>query len=349
MRQGKRFFFEEKKQKTFALLALFWAASASAQDISLSVAQSGADSGIRNRLFTTWLPPGQAFDGLSGRISLAGNAPGFSEALVLLGASADGRAACAARNGTVLAGVPPVARLWAGILKANDATPVGLSVSFRLPRPVPPSSPAGTCLLTVVSAGYPFLRRDAALYTSTTVRLTVATAAAAPPPVQVFGIGGEFRFSLAALGGSANYVGIQARRTLGVDAIAVALSAAPVAGAPPAAGWGRSVEGAWRVTTAFLVLPAPACTAAGLTRRQPGADYDVIRLGTPAAMARPAGRRTLFEATLAGTGMAAAQRSGFVAPATRLDPGDCLIAFTSVPQAGQGLIDAENQSTLYLH
>ncbi len=318
---------------------------AQAAEITLTVAQTGADSGIRNRLFTTWLPAGQGFAGLDGRTSLAGNAPGFSEALVLLGTTPDDRAACARRNATVIPGMPTVSRLWAGILKANDATPVSIPVSVSLAQPVPPATGAGTCLVTLVSAGYVFLRRDAALYTTTRVQLAVAVAPGAAAPVQAFGMGGEFRFAP----GTANYVGIRANRRFAVDAVAASVSAAPVSGAPEAAQWGTMPRGGWRVDTAFLYLPAPACAAAHLRGHQPGPDYDVLRLADPAALPRPAGAVTLLDVPLASQGVQAVQAAPFQRFTERtLNAGDCLIAFTGVASGGAGLLDVENQSTVYL-
>ncbi len=339
----KAFCFFFSKKKAF-LACLLFAFHAQAAEITLTVAQSGADSGIRNRLFTTWLPAGQGFAGLDGRIALAGNAPGFSEALVLLGTTPDDRTSCARRNATIIPGMPAVSRLWAGILKSNDMAPVGVPVSVRLPHPVPPATAAGTCVVTLVSAGYVFLRRDAALYTTTTVRLAVTTAPARAP-VQPFGMGGEFRFAP----GAANYVGIRANRPLAVDAIAASVSAAAVSGAPAAARWGAAPPGAWQVSTAFLYLPAPACRAARLIGHQPGVAYDILRLADPAALPRPAGAVSLLDVKLASRATQAAQATAFAQPADRsLAVGDCLVAFTRAAPGGSGLLDVENQSTVYL-
>ncbi len=327
------------------LLACLLCLPAQAAEISLTIAQTGSDSGIRNRVFTTWLPADQGFAGLDGRISLAGNAPGFSEALILLGTTAEDRAACAARNGTTIPGMPDVSRVWAGILKSNDATPVSIPVSVALAHPVPPATASGTCLVTLVSAGYVFLRHDAALYTTTRVQLAVATSPGEPGPVQAFGMGGEFRFPP----GTANYVGIRANRRLVVDAIAAAVSAAPVSGAPAGARWGDVPRGAWRIGTDFLYVPAPACRAAHLAGHQPGANFDVLRLAEPAAIALPSEATRLFAVPLASRGAQAVQATGFRRFTDRvLNQGDCLIAATATPPGGSGLLDSENQSTVYL-
>ena len=313
----------------------------------ITVAQHGAESGIWNHEFTTWLPAGQAFAGLSGSITLQGNAPGFSEALIVLGTAPDPAqtaAACAARNNTISARFPGINRLWAGILKSNNAAPATIAVALALPHPILASTPAGTCLTTLVSAGYPYLRRDAALYTTTTLHLTLATSRATAT-VQAFGMGGEFRF----VPGTANYVGIQATRPLAIDTIAAAISAAPVTGAPPDAHWGPPPQGAWRVTTDFLYLPAPACNAAHFATHQPGPDYSILRLADPAPLSPPPGTNNLLAVRLASAASQAVQTTAFTTPAKRLNPGDCLFAYTAVPSnvAAEGL-DVENQTTVYL-
>ncbi len=241
--------------------------------------------------------------------------------------------------------MPAVSRLWAGILKANDATAVSIQVAVSLTHPVPPATPAGTCLVTLVSAGYVFLRRDAALYTTTRVQLGVGTSPDASGPVQAFGMGGEFRFAP----GTANYVGIRARRPLAVDAIAASVSAAPVSGAPASARWGPPPPGVWQLATEFFYLPAPACSAARLVSHQPGPDYDVLRLAEPAGLPRPAGAVSLLRIGLAGYATRAAQATRFRAMTNQLlDAGDCLIAFSAAAPGNTGMLDGENQSSVYM-
>ncbi len=320
--------------------------------VSVRVAQAGAFAGVRNTLFTTWLPPGHAVAGLSGRVTLAGNAPGFSEALVLLGYAGDDQAGCARTNNTVITGMPTVSRVWAVILKANDDQPVSLPVSVALRAPVTPPHPqAGACLTTLVSAGYPFLSRDRPLYTTTEVALTVATV---PPSRKVLalGVGGEFRFAAGSPAPRATYVGIKANRALSLDAIAGSVSAAPVSGAPVQAHWGV-VQGQWRVGTDFVVVPAPACAAANFQGHPVNDAFSILRLAKPAEVAPPSGSVTVARLPLAGRDMAAVQSAGFkdFAPAkpTRLNPGDCLIAFEGpAPGYASGELDVENQSTIYV-
>ncbi len=331
----------KKRTRKLLLLGALLGGRVNAAEVSVTVAQAGADAGIRNRVFTTWLPAGEGFAGLSGRIALAGNAPGFSEALVLLGTTRDDRETCARGNHHAVETIPGLARLWAGILKSNDANPVSVPVAFTLPNAVPPSTREGTCLVTVVSAGYPILRRDRALYTRTSVELAVATSRVAAGPILTFGMGGEFRFAP----GTANYVGIQALRPLAVDAIAASISAGP--------GPGMQARGTWRVTTNFLYLTAPACNASNLATHAGGHDYSVVRLPHPAPIRRPSGAADVLDIPVVGQTTQTAQAVAFariIAPLpTRLHAGDCLLAFTSVPDdAAADDLDVENQSTVYL-
>ncbi len=322
---------------------------AQAAEIDVTVAQSGSKSGIRNHVFTTWLPSGQGFAGLQGNISLTGNAPGFSEALVLLGMTPDDRKACNNRNDTPSPDVPALSRLWAGILKSNDTSTVSVPAAVALVHPIPPA-PGGTCLATVVSAGYPYLRPGIARYTTTSVRLTIDTSGLAGGPVRAFGMGGEFRFAP----GTAQYVGIEARRPLTVDAIAVSISAAPVAGAPEAARWGPPATQPWQVRTGFLKLPGQACRDAHFASHPAGPDFAVLRLPQPALIAYPEGAIRILDVPLASRAMQAAQTSSFTdftthRPPLYLQAGDCLLAWTTyTPDGDSTPIDAENQSTVYL-
>ncbi len=331
------------------------AAQAASVPIVARIAQHGSFAGIRDTLFTTWLPPGSAFAGLSGRIALAGNHPGFSEALILVGVLPGGQAACAARNGAVVVD-QKIPRLWAGILKSNDTALVGIPVSVSLRWPMALSKPGtGACLTTLVSAGYPFLRRDMALYTTTEVQLTADIIGAQPGdrPRVAFGIGGEFKFVTGAAVPQAGYVGLQANRRLRLDSIAASVSAAPVGGAPPKAGWGPNITGDWRVATDFLYLPAAGCRAARLEGHPAGADFSVLRLPSPAFVAPPPGSMVLMRTPVRGRGLQAAQYAGFQAAATAgwpaaLEVGDCLLAWQAVIAGAQtGSLDVENQSTVY--
>ena len=345
------FFFSKKN----CLLAFFLSAplaQAATIDLSARVAQHGAFAGVRNTVFTRWLPAGEAVSALSGTISLAGNAPGFDEALVVLGTSSANRQDCDRANMAVVPAVPELDRLWGGILKSNDPAPVSIPVGVRLRTPVAVRDGRGACLVSVVSAGYPILRRDLPLYADTDVKLLVQTVPApSGQAASAFGIGGEFRFRTGADGGVANYVGLRAARPLVVDGVALSLSVAPVSGAPAQAGWGPDLRGTWRVSTDFLVLPRVACAAAALSGHQANADFSVLRLGKPAGMAMPRGGDTVLRVPLVGKDMVAAQVSGFhtFSPEMRLQPGDCLLAFAQTRAEGaSGKLDVENQSTVYV-
>ncbi len=345
-------FFFSKKNCFLAFVFCAPFAQAATIDISERVAQRGAFAGVRNTLFTRWLPAGEAVSALSGNISLTGNAPGFDEALVVVGTSRADRQDCTRADATVVTAMPELDRLWAGILKSNDEAPVSIPVDVTFGAPTTPQGERGACLVSVVSAGFPYLRRDVPLYATTDLRLLLRTAPAQPgPAVLAFGIGGEFRFRTGAKGGLANYVGLRAERPLVVDGVAVSVSAAPVGNAPAQAGWGPELSGTWLVSTDFVVLPRVACAAAALSGHKANAAFSVLRLGKPVEMAVPRGGTTLLQVKLTGSDMAAAQTSGFhaFAPNLRLQPGDCLLAFARTPGEGaSGVLDVENQSTLYL-
>lgn len=327
-------------------------------DVSAVAAQSGARSGITYTLFTQWLPAGRAFAGLSGGVTFSGNDPSFSEALVLVGTTADTHAACLAENNSWPAQATGVQRLWAAILKNDAAGQVSIPVGFTLPRGVAlPVTDGGTCLAVSISAGYAFLDAASAKYTRTAVSLSLSLEGAMPgaPVVMPLGLGGEFRFDLAAGPRSYTYVGIRADRTLQVYAIAGSVSAAPVAGAPAGAGWTPLPSGTWAAGTRFLYLPATVCSAAGLVTQPSNGNFAVLRQGTPTAFRMPDGLRTALNMRLAGAGVSALQMSPFrgfsaAGPASLvLAPGDCLVTFTHMlPTGDAGEVDFENQSTVYV-
>ncbi len=344
------FFFSKKN----CFLAFFLSApfaQAATIDLSARVAQRGAFAGVRNTLFTRWLPAGEAMSALSGAVTLSANQPGFDEALVVLGTSAADRQDCARANATVVSDLPDLDRLWAGILKSNDPAAVSIPVAVTLSTPIVLRGGGGACLVSVVSAGFPILRRDMPLYATTDVRLLLQTAPAPPgPAVRTFGIGGEFRFRTGGGGEVANYVGLRASRTLVVDGVALSVSVAPVGGAPAQAGWGPELSGTWLLSTDFVRLPRDACDAAALSGHDSNENFSVLRLGKPAEMALPRGAETLLRVPLMSRDMVAAQVSGFHAfsPKLRLQAGDCLIAFAHTRGEGaSGKLDVENQSTLY--
>jgi hypothetical protein len=326
--------------------------------IDARVGQHGSQSGITNTLFSTWLPPGAAFGGLEGQISLSGTGSGFSEALVLLGTTQDGPSGCRRRDRTTADAVPALSRLWAAILKNNGAATVTLPVSFSLPHPVP--APAqGACMITVISAGYPYLDRATARYTTTIAQLNVAAAPSGAPVATVLpvGLGGEFRIP----SGSAplaTLVGIRAARTLLLDAISESLSAAPVAGAPAGSPWLPVPPGAWAVSAVLVYVPAPICASRHFAAQPGNRVLAMLREVAPLPRKPPEGSVTLTHMTLPSPGTTAAQSVGFqIFPDARassftgaLAQGDCLILYDSAGSkgSGQGILDVENQSTIYL-
>jgi hypothetical protein len=253
-----------------------------------------------------------------------------------------------------------VARLWDGILKNNGTGTVVLTVDFTLPHAVKVPR-RGACLTTLISAGYPYLDRGTARYTTTSVALGVAAVKTpSPAPIVIaVGIGGEFRIPLGGALPLSTYVGIRAERALALDAIAVSVSAAPVVGAPANSGWAPIPWGAWQASADFAYMNAAVC-AAGHFSAQPGNSVlSVLRDATPAALAPPTGAVALSQTSLPGHGADAVQRGAFqIFPGTRpgsftgtLAPGDCLIAYDSAVSTigrGTGMLNVENQSTLYL-
>jgi len=321
--------------------------------ITATLAQQGAIAGIRGTLLTTWLPPMAAIAGLSGSISLRGNDPTFSEALVQLGTTTDGQASCARQNQTAIAGAPALSHLWAGILKSNSAAVVGVPVNVMLAEPVA-GGQGGTCLVTWISAGYPFLSASKPRYTSVSVALQVylARGGAAVLP---FGMGGEFRLSGALPPRSGAYVGIRAMRPIAVDGIAATQSAAPVIGAPAGSGW-QTPLGGWVASTSFIVLPAQLCQSAHLQAQPGNGTFAVLRQATQAALTLPASATALLRLPMPSRGAQAIQRAvyapvGDARPggfAGRLEIGDCLIAVTTASIEPAGVLDVENQSTVFL-
>ena len=322
--------------------------------LSARVAQGGAFAGVRNTVNTVWLPAGQAVEVFSGRVSLSSNGPGFSEALVQLGTTLDGQAACRARDGSATPDIPPNRRIWAGILKNTGAGVVQQPVRVTMPHALPWSNGQGACLLTIVSAGYPFLSRTQPLYTTTDVALTarLASIPAHEDPRLAIGIGGEFKLQVGDAPPSGTYVGLRADRTLRLDGIATTLSAAPVTGAPSQAGWGTPPEGPWSISTDFVLVRAESCRQGGFRAQASDGRFAILRSFTPAPVGLPPGSSVVLHARLAGRGIAPEQSWDFrPVPPLTLAPGDCLLAIqANVPTPGtpSARVDVENQSTVYL-
>lgn len=324
--------------------------------LSYSVMQSGSRSGITNTVFTRWMPPRTGFAGLSGHVSMGGNSNSFSEGLVTLGTTADDQAACAARNATWPQTPPAMQRVWAAILKTNaggaGASAVGVRADFALPFAVPPPGARGACLVALVSAGYPYLDAATARYVTTTLTLQASLLPAATNAAVVLplGLGGEFSFPTGSAQTLTTYVGIKASRVLVMDGIAGSVSAAAVMGAPPGSSWRPAPASFWTMDTKFVFMPAPVCASAGFTVRPSNGTYAVIRRATAAPFTMPSGSTTVMRLPVSSTGATAIQRSAFQASSLVLAPGDCLIAFHSMLSAqgaAEGLVDYENQSTVY--
>ena len=322
--------------------------------LSARVAQSGAFAGVRNTVATAWLPAGRAVVSLSGRVTLSSNGPGFSEALVQVGTTLDGQAACHARDGSSTPDIPANRRIWAGILKNVGAGSVWQPVHLQLPHALPWSNDRGACLLTIVSAGYPFLSRTQPLYTTTDVAVTakLGTIPADRAPRLALGIGGELKLRVGDAPPLGTYVGLRADSALSLDGIALTLSASPVAGAPAQAGWGPPPVGPWSVSTDFVVVREAAWRQAGFKAQRSEGRFAILRSFTPVPMTLPPGSSVVTHTLLSGRSAVPEQSWDFVPvqPVT-LSPGDCLLAVQSnvtMPGSPPANLDVENQSTVYL-
>jgi hypothetical protein len=324
--------------------------------VNVTFAQTSGYTAIRNNVFTKWLPPGTGFAGLTGTVSLTGNNASFDEALVELGTAPYAEPACLAQNGASISAPPPISRLWAGILKSNAAGSVGIPVNFALPYPVPLPS-AGACLMTWISAGYAYLSGDRQQYATTQIAAQAALVpvTAATPGIIPFGMGGEFRFTGGAVPTSV-YVGIKASVPIAVDGIAATASAAPVAGPGAASAWQPIPHGNWAIQTSFLYLPAQACAAADLATVSVNGTFAVLRNGTPAPTGMPSAA-AIMGLPIFSSGSQAIQRSSYAAfprGATQagfsgtLQPGDCLVAYSTAEIEPNAVLDVENQSTVFL-
>ena len=330
-----------------------------------AVAQSGSRSGITNTIYTSWIAAPENFGGLSGGMTFSGNSAAFSEALITLGTTPDQQTACAAKNGTWPATVPPLTRLWAAILKSTAGTGkwVTLPVNYALPFPIPlGTANQGVCLALLVSAGYPYLDAKTARYSLTQMGLTawMTPNSQTDPGVLGLGLGGEFRFVTGNAQALTTFVGIEASRPLLIDGVAGAVSASAVVGAPPGSPWLPAPGGLWNIGTSFEYFPAAICAKSGFKVQPSNGVYSIIRRATPAPFTLPAGTTSVVELPLWGNASAPVQLSAFKGfgkpqngnlPGVHLATGDCLIAIQSMaPSPGQiaGVIDYENQSTVYI-
>jgi hypothetical protein len=331
-----------------------WTAAASLP-ASASVQQSGSLSGITNTVFTNWMPAGVGFAGVSGAITLRGNDPTFSEALVGTGITADTETECLQRNGTTEAHLPAMRQLWAGILKLNGVGPVSAPVNVALPFAI--GTGPGACIATVISAGYVNLDPTHARYTQTVADLAVTTM----PPVVGAGtplavpIGGETRFPPSGTALSV-YEGFRAVRAMHIAGVAMTASAAAITGAPPGSGWLPPPPGGWGLNSTLMYIPAAGCAAAGFSFQASNGYYETARMNTPIAAQPPGGSVTAVQVPIMGYGTQAMQRSAYFAflPGGafdgRLAEGDCLIAYETVfpdSNTSTGVLDVEAQSTVY--
>jgi hypothetical protein len=327
------------------------------------VAQTGSRSGITNTLATTWIPPGLGVRGLSGTITFFGNTIGFSETLVTIGTTADTQLACKLKNGTWPTSPPVMSRIAAFALKANDTNPDTIPVSIALPYAMPPSGSAGTCLIAWISAGYAYLNAQSAKYSTTLVNLAaVLSPTEADTPLTFSeGIGGEFHFASASEPSLTTVVALKMRRSAQLDAIAVSVSAAGLAGAPQTSVWQPNPVGSWTATTTFYAYPAAECDALGLSFTNPNALYAVGLNKTPTNTVIPPAAALLFSSPVYGNGPLATQQTVFQTFPDPAKPGtsrialaadECLVALHNVSAPGDSLygnLDFENQSTAYFH
>jgi hypothetical protein len=327
------------------------------------VAQAGARSGITNTIVTKWVSPGLSLRGLTGSITFTGNNPSFSEALVTIGSTADTQLACKLENGTSPSSPPNISRIAAFILKANDTNPDTIPVNIALPYALPPEGAAGSCLMAWISAGYAYLNAQSAKYASTLVNLAavLSPTAARAPVTFAEGLGNEFRFASASEPSLYTLVALKMQRRTQLDAIAVSVSVAGVAGAPQNSGWVPNPIGSWTATTSFYAYPAAECDALGLSFANANALYAVGLNKTPTNTVIPPAAALLFSAPVYGNGAIATQQTFFQTFADPAQPGtsrielganDCLVALHNVAAPGDSLygnLDFENQSTGYFH
>lgn len=327
------------------------------------VAQSRNQNGVTSTLFTKWIPAGQSLRGLSGSITFSGTAPGFSQAVVTIGETAESQPACRLDNGSSPSGLSPVSRLAAFTLMGSDSNPDTIPVDLALPYALPPAGPSGTCLAGLISAGYAFPAAGAAQYTTTTANVAaiLSPAAAESPVVFAGGVGGGFRFSSGTQPNLYTIAALRMKAGAQLDSIAVSVSAAGVVGAPPSSGWLPNPIGSWTATTSFYAYTAEACESLGLSFADANAYYAVGVRRSPANYSVSAGAALLFSAPLDGNGALATQQSIFQTFPDAVQPGgsrvvlgagDCLVALHNVSAPGDmlyGNLDFEDESTAYFH
>jgi hypothetical protein len=328
-----------------------------------NVTQTGAVSGTTNGLYTNWISGNYVFMGMTGSVSFVGNDASFSQALVTVGYTNDNQASCLKKNATAPASAPPFHRLAGVIMKSTDATGDVLPVSITLPYGVPLSGPTGTCLVLWINAGYPFLSPYAAKYANTNSRLAVMVAPPQPhAPIAIAeGFANEYRFPSGTSDSQYTLMSMRLNAQMQVDAIAGSLSAGGVSGAPGNSGFLPTPSGNWTATTSFLAFNAADCAALGLSYGPGNAYFAVAHGNTPDFVNMPSDARLLLTVPLHGLAAIPTEQSFFQtfsnpdspsnAPLT-LQPGECLVAVHNVASPTgslSGVLDFENQSTVYFH
>jgi hypothetical protein len=333
------------------------------QPINAQVIQSGSQSGIASSTFTQWIPTDMNFAGLSGSLSLQGSYQGFSEALITIGYTSDGETICRATNQTSSRHLSPVSRLAGFTLKSNDTNAATLPVSIALPYSIPLAGPAGTCLVTSISAGYLYLDAWSAKYTATRSNLAAVVSPAFPSTSTRFaeGIGGEFRFQSGTEPSLYTVVALKMLGTTQLDAIAGSISVAGIIGPPAKSAWQPPPLGNWTANTNFYAYSAKDCQMLGLHFGNPTPHYLVGSNRTPTDYVVPPSATLLLNMPLYGNGAAASQQTVFQTfpnaaqlgtSRVILSQGECLVALHNVSAPGNNLfgnIDFENQSTAYFH
>ncbi len=337
-----------------------------------AVQQSGSQSGITNTIFTTWISTNSVFTGISGTFTLSGNDASFSEALVVFGSAPtlNTQATCQQANNTSPSQVPGILRTGAVILKDVTAYPgsgttnvMSVPFNFALPYGMPLSGSSGSCLITLLSAGYPYLNSQTAKYSDTTagVTETLSAAVAGAPNTFPVGIGNEFQFGTSSSSSQFTIVAIKVVNAAQLDAIAASASVAGVVGAPSGSAWLPLPTGNWTATTSFYQFTAADCAALPVTFGTPNSFYASAVLKTPTTYTVPSDAVLLGSLPLASVDSTPAQQTSFMSfsSATQLGSStvsltanECVVALHNVSSptnALDGVLDFENQSTAYFH
>jgi len=331
--------------------------------INAQVVQTGSQSGITGTVFTQWIPAGMSLDGLSGSITLRGNYPAFNEALVTVGTTTDNQLVCKEANRAPSPHLAAISRLAGFTMKGNDTNADTVPVSVALPYAMPSAGPAGTCLVTSITAGYLYLDPWSAKYTTTMANLAavLSPTSATAPARFAEGIGGEFLFESGSEPSKYSIVALKMLGTTQLDAIAGSISVAGIVGAPAKSAWQPAPMGNWTANTSFYAYSASDCETLGLKFGNPTLYYIVGSNNTPTNYVIPPDATLLMNVPLYGNGAAASQQTVFQtfpdaaqlgSSRVILSEGECLVALHNVTAPGNNLygnLDFEDQSTAYFH